>query len=68
MDFTVAETELLRMFDTTDRLILMDSLFNEITNLTDGQFEIALTALDKLTRMSGEDAPMLYNNHHETEV
>jgi hypothetical protein len=55
MDLTVAETELLLMFDTSSRRRLIADLTGAIEELGDALFEIAVPTLEKLSHMSDAD-------------
>ncbi len=70
MDLTVAEIELLRLFDTSSRRRLMADLIGAIADLEDSLFEIAQSALEKLILMRDAAFALLpiYNGTTELEV
>jgi hypothetical protein len=55
MDLTVAETELLRIFDASSRRRCIADMIGTVTELGDALFEIAVPALEKLSHMSDAD-------------
>jgi len=71
--FTVEEINLLCFFDTSTRDALIQDLIDAINDFNDDEiFEIAQNALNRLTKMSGEDFAALnfypIYDDEETEV
>ncbi len=68
MDLTIAEIELLRMFDTSSRRRLISGLIGAAMDLDDKLFETAVSALEKLSCISDADFRLLKINNNNTEM